>query len=107
MLIDNKLKFSLPVIVVLMLTFLSTCTKKEADLPTMFELLESKQTGLDFTNKLTASDSFNMFKYMYFYNGAGVGAGDFNNDGNIDLFFASNQGQNKLYLNQGGLKFKD
>src|SRR4029079_3384019 len=49
----------------------------------------------------------NMFKYMYFYNGAGVGAGDFNNDGLIDIFFSSNQGENKLYLNQGGMKFKD
>ena len=44
---------------------------------------------------------------MYFYNGAGVGAGDFNNDGLIDLFFTANQGENKLYLNQGNLKFKD
>ena len=44
---------------------------------------------------------------MYFYNGAGIGAGDFNNDGLIDLFFASNQGDNKIYLNQGNLKFKD
>ncbi|MEI2748233.1 MAG: VCBS repeat-containing protein [Ferruginibacter sp.] len=48
-----------------------------------------------------------MFKYMYFYNGAGVGAGDFNNDGLVDLFFASNQGQNKLFLNKGGLRFED
>jgi hypothetical protein len=44
---------------------------------------------------------------MYFYNGSGVGAGDFNKDGLIDLFFSSNQGQNTLYLNQGKLKFKD
>lgn len=44
---------------------------------------------------------------MYFYNGAGVGAGDFNNDGLIDLFFAANQGDNKLYLNTGNLRFKD
>jgi hypothetical protein len=44
---------------------------------------------------------------MYFYNGAGVGAGDFNNDGFIDLFFSSNQGENKLYLNEGNLHFKD
>jgi hypothetical protein len=44
---------------------------------------------------------------MYFYNGAGIGAGDFNNDGLIDLFFASNQGQNKLYLNTGNMHFKD
>ncbi len=48
-----------------------------------------------------------MFHYMYFYNGAGVGAGDFNNDGLIDLFFSSNQAQNKLFLNKGALKFTD
>ncbi len=44
---------------------------------------------------------------MYFYNGAGVGAGDFNNDGKVDLFFSSNQGRNTLYLNKGDLKFED
>ncbi len=44
---------------------------------------------------------------MYFYNGGGVGAADFNNDGKIDLFFAANQVSNKLYLNNGNLHFKD
>jgi len=44
---------------------------------------------------------------MYFYNGAGVGVGDFNNDGLSDIFFSSNQGENKIYLNEGGMKFKD
>ena len=28
---------------------------------------------------------------MYYYNGGGVGAADFNNDGKIDVFFAANQ----------------
>jgi hypothetical protein len=73
----------------------------------MFEGLDSSRTGLDVSNRLEPTDSFNMFNYMYFYNGAGLGAGDFNNDGLIDLFFASNQGQNKLYLNTGNLTFKD
>ena len=73
----------------------------------MFELLKSQQTGLQFTNKLEATPAFNMFNYMYFYNGAGVGAGDFNNDGLIDLFFASNQAQNKLFINKGSLQFTD
>ena len=73
----------------------------------MFEALESKQTGLDFVNKLTPTAEFNLFNYLYFYNGAGAGAGDFNNDGLVDLFFSSNQGQNKLYLNKGNLKFED
>ncbi len=44
---------------------------------------------------------------MYYYNGSGVGAGDFNNDGKIDLFFAANQGDNKLFLNRGNLRFED
>jgi len=72
-----------------------------------FEVLTEACTGLTFSNKLKNSPEFNVFKYMYFYNGAGIGAADFNNDGLIDLFFSSNQAQNKLYLNSGGLKFKD
>ncbi|HRH61543.1 MAG TPA: hypothetical protein PL045_13290, partial [Chitinophagaceae bacterium] len=39
----------------------------------IFQLLESNATGLNFTNTLTPTPTFNMFKYMYFYNGAGVG----------------------------------
>ena len=73
----------------------------------MFEVLDSKQTGIDFSNNLTYNKEFNLFKYMYFYNGSGIGAGDFNNDGLIDLFFGSNQGDNKLYINKGQLHFMD
>ncbi len=90
----------------LAIIFLSCHSKKE-NKPYLFEALEAKRTGLDFVNKLTATADFNMFKYMYFYNGAGVGTGDFNQDGLADLFFASNQGQNKLYLNRGNLHFDD
>lgn len=86
--------------------FLPACTSKNKQ-PALFEVLDSKATGLDFTNHVTSSDSFNLFKYMYFYNGAGMGAGDFNNDGLTDLFFSSNQGDNSLYLNSGNLKFRD
>ena len=84
-----------------------SCNEKEKDVPALFEALDSKVTGIDFTNTLTPTPQFNMFKYMYFYNGAGVGVGDFNNDGLTDVFFASNQGTNRMYLNEGGLKFKD
>ena len=73
----------------------------------MFDVIPATQTGIDFNNKLTPLPELNMLKYMYFYNGAGVGAGDFNNDGLIDLFFAGNQVPNKLYLNTGNLTFKD
>jgi hypothetical protein len=82
------------------------CTSKTEKEPA-FHVLDATATGLDFNNKLTPTPEFNMFKYMYFYNGAGIGAGDFNNDGLVDLFFSSNQQQNKIYLNQGKLKFKE
>lgn len=87
-------------------TLLPGCSSKVEE-PALFELLDNKVTGLDFTNHLASTDSFNLFKYMYFYNGAGIGAGDFNKDGMVDLFFSSNQGKNTLYLNEGKLHFKD
>ncbi|HEV2831759.1 MAG TPA: VCBS repeat-containing protein, partial [Hanamia sp.] len=88
------------------LFILFSCNQKKSG-PVLFQVLDHSETGLDFTNKLTSTKEFNVFKYMYFYNGAGVGAGDFNNDGLLDIFFSSNQGENKIYLNQGKLKFKD
>ncbi|MDP4211808.1 MAG: VCBS repeat-containing protein [Bacteroidota bacterium] len=72
-----------------------------------FEVLENSRTGLDFINKLTPTSEFNVFNYMYYYNGGGIGVGDFNNDGLIDVFFAANQTDDKMYLNQGNLKFRD
>ncbi len=88
------------------LLLLAACRSSDTT-PYLFEVMEHEQTGLAFSNKLTPTPQLNMLKYMYFYNGAGVGAGDFNNDGLIDLFFASNQQQNTLYLNTGNLHFKD
>ncbi|AWV99944.1 VCBS repeat-containing protein [Arcticibacterium luteifluviistationis] len=78
--------------------------KKE---PVLFELLTSEKTGITFNNEITPSNDLNIFRYMYFYNGAGIGAGDFNNDGLIDVFFSANQGQNELYINKGKLTFEN
>jgi hypothetical protein len=91
----------------LLLLIFFSCRQKKDEQPALFEVLDSKTTGIDFANELTATPQFNMFKYMYFYNGAGVGAGDFNNDGLVDIFFSANQGENKLYLNRGGMQFTD
>ena len=91
---------------ILLAFLLSACTSKKIETP-LFRVLDNKRTGLNFSNDLSYDQKFNLFKYLYFYNGGGVGAGDFNNDGLIDLFFASNQQQNKLYLNKGNLKFND
>lgn len=73
----------------------------------LFEMLDATKTGITFENKLKPTPEFNMFHYMYYYNGAGVGTGDFNNDGKVDIFFASNEGENQLYVNNGKLQFKN
>jgi enediyne biosynthesis protein E4 len=86
---------------------LSSCHSPAPKKPDLFEVLDNTKTGINFNNKLTPTTAFNVFKYMYYYNGAGIGAGDFNNDGRIDLFFAANQSDNKLYLNRGNLRFTD
>ena len=87
------------------LLLLAACGKKDG-VPenALFEPLDSARTGLDFVNVVRDSADLNILDYLYFYNGAGVAAGDVNNDGFTDLFFVSNRGKNKLYLNQGAQK---
>ncbi len=72
-----------------------------------FELLSPQQSGVTFVNRLQESPKENIITYEYFYNGGGVAAGDFNNDGKTDLIFTSNQQAAKIYLNEGGLRFID
>ena len=68
--------------------------------------LNSEQTGIHFSNTLKNSPDLNILNYLYYYNGAGVVAGDFNNDDLIDLFITGNEIQDELYINQGNLSFK-
>lgn len=75
--------------------------------PKRFQLLSPEQTGVDFVNQLNPTQDFNILEYLYYYNGGGVSAGDINNDGLIDLYFTANQGDNKLYLNRGEMRFED
>ncbi len=104
----KQLKYILTAIFILSLI---ACTENgvvsEAPSDPQFELLTSEQTGLDFENVLTYSTEFNVFNYMYFFNGGGLAVGDFNNDGLQDLYFTSNMGPNSLFLNEGDLKFKE
>lgn len=90
----------------LLLAFCCSCKKQNASEPVL-KLLPASQTNISFVNKNTPTDSVNILDYLYFYNGAGVAAADFNNDGLPDLYFVSNQESNKLYLNKGNFKFED
>lgn len=73
----------------------------------LFKLLPATQTGIDFKNQLFENDTLNILNQANIYNGGGVGVGDFNRDGLMDVYFAGNMVSNKLYLNKGSLKFRD
>ncbi|WP_405210940.1 VCBS repeat-containing protein [Dokdonia sp. Asnod2-E02] len=75
----------------------------------IFEQISSDSSGITFSNTLKedVGSLANLFDFDYFYNGAGVGVADVNNDGLQDLFFTGNQVPNKLYLNKGNLQFED
>lgn len=72
-----------------------------------FSLISSDSSGIDFQNTVTETDSANILKNAFFYNGAGAGACDLNNDGLTDLIFAGNQVSPRIYLNLGDFRFKD
>lgn len=73
----------------------------------LFTLMDSSVTGIDFINSIDEDKTLNILSYEYMYNGGGVAAGDFNNDGLQDLFFTGNQVPNKLLINKGNWKFID
>jgi hypothetical protein len=65
------------------------------------------KSGIDFINQLDQTEELNTYTFRNFYNGAGVGVGDINNDGLLDIYFCGNTRGNKLYLNKGKFKFED
>lgn len=73
----------------------------------LFTSLGEDETNIHFQNTLTEGLNTNILMYEYFYNGGGVAAGDFNNDGLVDIYFTSNMSDNKFYLNLGDMKFRD
>ena len=73
----------------------------------LFTRLPTAYTGIDFVNRLTDTEKFNAFTYRNYYDGGGVGLGDFNNDGLVDVYFTANQQDNRLYLNRGDWRFDD
>ncbi len=90
--------------IILLLLLFVNCSKKEEQL---FDKLSAEKSGVNFINQLDPSKNISILDYLYHYNGGGVALGDINNDGLVDIYFTSNQGKNKLYLNKGNNKYED
>ena len=87
------------------LCLLQGCKKISRD--QLFVVRDPSGTGLLFQNTLAESAGFNILNYLYYYNGGGVSIGDINNDGWDDVFLVANLGENRLFINKGGLQFQD
>ncbi|CAM1371072.1 VCBS repeat-containing protein [Tenacibaculum xiamenense] len=88
----------------------NTLTKKDKEQVSsnyLFKKLGKEKTNINFKNNFEETLYFNFLNYPYVYNGGGVAVGDINNDGLEDVYFSSNQGSNKLYLNKGDFEFSD
>lgn len=96
-------KFDLLMIIPIVGIMFFSCKQNK----TLFEKVDVKETGIAFSNRIIENDSVNPIDLTNIYNGGGVGVGDFNNDGLMDLYFTGNQVANKLYLNKGDFKFED
>src|SRR5258708_2275015 len=90
--------------VFLPMAVLSGCKQKEQ---TVITKVTSEETSVDFNNINVENEQINIFTYEYLYNGAGVAVGDINKDGLPDIYFSSNNLENKLYLNKGNFEFED
>lgn len=74
---------------------------------TLFRKVESSESGIEFVNQLTFDMLFNIYTYRNYYNGGGVGLGDVNGDGLLDVYLTANMLPNKLYINKGRFQFED
>ncbi|HLO60902.1 MAG TPA: VCBS repeat-containing protein [Bacteroidales bacterium] len=84
-----------------------SCNKNHSRNNSLFTLLDTSSTGITFFNTVEYTEQFNTYTYRNFYNGAGVGIADFNNDSLPDLYFCGNMVENKLYINKGNFSFED
>lgn len=86
---------------------LVSCQPEQVNYPNLFSEISVEDSGLDFSNQITETESINFYRHQYLYNGGGVGIGDINNDGLSDVYLTSTQGNDKLFLNKGDFEFED
>ena len=96
-------------VILLISLLVCSCKKGQSDFvqAPLFSLLDEEKTHIGFLNQVEYTEEYNTYTYRNFYNGAGVGMGDFNNDGLPDIYFCGNIVDNKLYINKGNFIFED
>lgn len=97
---------AIPLLALVLYACVPDSMEPDPSLP-MFSELNAEATGLEFRNIIPENERMNSWTYEYYYNGGGVAIGDVNNDGLPDIYLTGNVTPNRLYLNQGQLKFKD
>lgn len=103
----ERKKVTLGILSFVMLILCLSCTNGTKEGEYLFRPVRAETSGIHFSNDLPLDDDLNILNYIYYFNGGGVAVGDINNDGRDDLFFTGNQVSNRLYLNQGGMGFRD
>lgn len=102
----QKLRLYKSQFVIAILFVLVVGCEDDEDSP-IFTKLTSVETGIDFSNTITATENIHVQNYPYIYLGAGVAVGDINGNGLQDIFFSGNQVSSQLYLNKGNMQFED
>jgi hypothetical protein len=94
-------------LVIIVVIIIAGCRSNNDNISSLFSKLSPAQSGINFRNDITDTDSTHSFINEFGYMGGGVGIGDFNNDGRKDIFFSGNQVSCRAYINKGNNSFED
>ncbi|MCC7477561.1 VCBS repeat-containing protein [bacterium] len=78
-------------------------TSPSAGTGAVFTLLSADESGIDFTNKADSREL--RIESINFW--AGLASGDYDADGDLDVYLCGVESPNKLLRNEGGMRFTD